>query len=379
MNRKRHLGLQQLLSSASPVKSFLGPVKLSKFIVDGRTYGGVLICSAVRLLESLDSDNAVGQLLNDAIQAQNKEYKTGTATLLFLVSSWSNAVLECLERGVPLSVIAAVMSEGLGSCIEQVQCLKISVPNMTQKLDDIPIKYNHKALIDTTGRQMMEMKTSGINHIFGVHMPEKQLKDPTILQANTVEPWESSRYPQVFTKSNTHAKPVDDSCVFPVCESPLDVSNGSKRSKFIHSRYFSTAREIQSQHPTDCLDGSAESRNELKYLDQMAMSLSHGKGPEMKLVQDILRCWLQTDDQTAGSHPFQFNISEIVTCCLPGVSERYSSVCPGYIMLLCPEKAAVAKQLQDRPLNIVLVDGDLTEMYRHLGFNRSCNVRSVSL
>uniref|UniRef100_A0ACB8E8C5 Uncharacterized protein n=1 Tax=Sphaerodactylus townsendi TaxID=933632 RepID=A0ACB8E8C5_9SAUR len=99
------------------------------------------------------------------------------------------------------------MSEGLGSCIEQVQCLKISVPNMTQKLDDIPIKYDHKPFIDiwsdTTGRQMMEMKTSG------------------------------------------------------------------------------------------------------------------------------------------------------------------------------PEKAVVAKQLLDRLLNIVLVDGDLTEMYRHLGFNRSCNVRMV--
>ncbi|XP_015265704.1 PREDICTED: Bardet-Biedl syndrome 12 protein [Gekko japonicus] len=224
MNRKRHLGLQQLSSLASVVKTFLGPIKSSKFIVDKRTYGSVLICSVVRLLESLDSNNTVGQLLNDTIQAQNKEYKTGTTTLLFLVSAWSSAVLECLEQGVPLSIIVTLMSEGLNSCIEQVQCLTISIQDVTQKLDDIPMKCNKKVLIricfGTTGRQIIETKTLGM-------------------------------------------------------------------------------------------------------------------------------------------------------------SESYSCVCPGYVMSLCPEKAAIAKQLQDRPLDIVLIAGDLTDTYRHLGFNRSQNVRMV--
>nr|XP_056711445.1 Bardet-Biedl syndrome 12 protein [Euleptes europaea] len=386
LNSNRHLGLQQLSSFASTAKTFLGPIKSSKFIVDRRTYGSVLICSAVRLLESLDSNNAVGQLLNDAIQAQNKEYKTGTATLLFLVSAWSSAILECLEQGVPLSVIVAVMSEGLSSCIEQVQCLTIPITNMKQKPDDIPKKYDNKALINicfgTAGRQRIEMKTSGVksNHSFEVHMSEEELKDPTIQQANAVRPWESPQYPWGFTNGSTacsQAKPVDASCVFTVCKSRLAVSNGNKRSKLIHSRYFSSAREIQSQQPTDYLDGPAENMNELNYLGQVAMSLSHGKGPAMKLVQDVLRCCLQTDYQIADSHPFQFNISEIVTCCLPGMSESYSSVCPGYVLLVCPEKAAAAKQLQGRPLHVVLADGDLTEMYRHLGFNRSHNVRTI--
>ncbi|XP_015276317.1 PREDICTED: Bardet-Biedl syndrome 12 protein homolog [Gekko japonicus] len=381
MNRKRHLGLQQLSSLASVAKTFLGPIKSSKFIVDKRTSGSVLVCSAVRLLESLDSDNTVGQLLNDAIQAQNKEYKTGTTTLLFLVSAWSSAVLECLEQGVPLSIIVTLMSEGLSSCIEQVQSLTIPMQDVKQKLDDIPMKYNNKALINirfgTTGRQTIETKTSGIESkdSFEIHVSEKELNDPIIQQ------WESSQYPWLFAKGSStecsQAKPKDDICVLMGCRSHLDVSNCNKRSKFIHSRYFTSAKEFHSQQLTDDLDGSAKHTNELGYLGQVAMSLSHGKGPEMKLVQDVLRCWLQTDSQTADSHHFQFNISEIVTCCLPGMSESYSCVCPGYVMLLCPEKAAVAKQLQDRPLHIVLVDGDLTDTYRHLGFNRSQNVRMI--
>ncbi|XP_077156490.1 chaperonin-containing T-complex member BBS12 [Paroedura picta] len=380
MNRKRHLGLQQLSSLASTAKSFLGPIKSSKFIVDERTYGSVLICSAVRLLESLDSNNAVGQLLNETMQAQNKEYKTGTTTLLFLVSTWSNAVLECLEQDVPLSVIVTVMSEGLSSCIEQVQGLTISMQDVKQKLDDISTKYTSKALIDIcpgiTGRQMTQTKTSGIKSKDSckVHVPEKELKDPFIQQ------WERSRNPWIFAKGSTmcsRAEPEHDSSILTVCKSNLDVLNYNKRPKFVHSRYFSSAKEINSQQPTDYLDRSAEDKNELKYLGEVAMSLSHGKGPEMKLVQDVLRCRLQTDDQTADSHRFQFNISEIVTCCIPGMSESYSCVCPGYAMLLCPEKAAVAKQLQDRPLRIVLADGDLTDTYRHLGFNRAENVRMV--
>lgn len=379
MNRNRHLGLKQLSSLASTVKTFLGPIKSSKFIVDKRTSGSVLICSALRLLESLDSNNAVGQLLNDTIQAQNKAYKTGTTTLLFLVSAWSNAVLECLEQGVPLSVIVTVMSEGLNSCIEQVQCLTLSLQDMKQKLDDIPMKYSNKALdicFGTTGRQLIEMETSGIKSkdSFEVHASEKQLNDPIIQQ------WGRSQYPWIFAKGSTmcsQAKPEDDICVLTVCKSHLDISNCNKKSKFIHSRYFSSAKEINSQQSTDYVDGSAEHVNTLNYLGQVAMSLSHGKGSEMKLVQDVLRCWLQADYQTADSHPFQFNISEIVTCCLPGMSESYSCVCPGYVMLLCPEKAAIAKQLQDRPLHIVLADGDLKDMYRHLGFNRLQNVRMV--
>uniref|UniRef100_G1KY06 Uncharacterized protein n=1 Tax=Anolis carolinensis TaxID=28377 RepID=G1KY06_ANOCA len=94
----------------------------------------------------------------------------------------------------------------------------------------------------------------------------------------------------------------------------------------------------------------------------------------MKLVQDVLSYQLHSINKMA--HPFQFNLSEVVTRCLPGVSEIHSCVYPGYATLICPEKVAIAKRLyQDQPLRVILVDGDLTETYHHLGFNKPQNVR----
>lgn len=110
INKRRHTGLQQLSSFAKTGRTFLGPVKSSKFIVDEECHESVLISSTVRLLESLDLTSAVGQLLSEAIQAQNNTYRTGTSTLLFLVGAWSSAAEECLHLGVPISLIVSVMS-----------------------------------------------------------------------------------------------------------------------------------------------------------------------------------------------------------------------------------------------------------------------------
>ncbi|XP_062991289.1 Bardet-Biedl syndrome 12 protein [Elgaria multicarinata webbii] len=387
MNRKRHIGLQQLSALAATGRTLLGPVKSSKFIVDESAPGGVLICSAVRLLESLDLSSAAGQLLNEAVQAQDKEYKTGANTLLFLVSTWSNAVLECLQQDVPLSVMVAVMSEALNACIEQMHCIALSLHNIQQRLDDdIPIEHG-KIPVDiglgTSGRQIIEIKTPGIKSNNSVLTP---LDHPYEYGQESEGKSEGpTMYPGAFGTGSTadsEAKSVHTSCKTVIQKncilqtSPLGVSNHNKKSKLTYSRYFSSERKSHSLQQTDQLDKCRKHPDGLKDLTQLAMSLSHGNWPAMKLVQDVLRWQLQTANKMADTHPFHFNISEVVTCCLPGMAESHACVRPGYITLVSPEKAAVAKCCQNRSLRIILADGDLTETYRHLGFNKSQNVRT---
>lgn len=387
MNRKRHIGLKQLSSLASAGRALLGPVKSSKFIVDESTHSSVLICSAVRLLESLDFSSAVGQLLNETIQAQNEEFKTGTSTLLFLVGAWSKAVLECLQQDVPLSVIVDVMSEGLNSCLAQVKCLAIAIPNTEGNDSD-------KASCDigsgAARNQMIEIKTSDVNLNNSVLYPfvqiykdacvsEEQSEDPIVQQTNISDQWgkcssylgnlamDSTRCAQTESVEPSRVKVRKSCCVASRC---------NKRSPLTYSRYFSHKKESPSQHPAIHLDESAKLVGPTD-LKQLARSLCHGNWPDMKLLQHILQCEQQSADQMTDTHPFQFNISKVVTCCLPGMSESHSCVCPGYVTLVCLEAAVVVKRLQDRPLKIILADGDLAETYCHLGFNRSLNVRTV--
>lgn len=84
----------------------------------------MLISSTVRLLESLDlTFSAVGQLLSEAIQAQNNTYRTGTSTLLFLVGM-EQCAEECLHLGVPISINSVCDVRRLNSCIEEVESFK---------------------------------------------------------------------------------------------------------------------------------------------------------------------------------------------------------------------------------------------------------------
>ncbi|XP_066488400.1 Bardet-Biedl syndrome 12 protein [Tiliqua scincoides] len=396
VNKKRHIGLHHLSSLTSTGRTLLGPGKSSKFIIDENTHESVLICSVVRLVENLNLNSAAGQLLHEVIQAQNKEYKTGMATLFFLVHAWSNAVLKCLEQDVPLSIIVNVMSEGLNSCIEEVQCLTISVDNIYQSLDGISVECNVKAPFninsDTSRRQIMEIKTPNIKQSNSCLNPPEQLyaseelyvseeksEAPTVYQANTCASWQKCVHPSEFAASNACSlvESVNASCVFTTYKGHLGKSNHNKRPKLTHSRYFSSVRESNLQQQTDSLAGSTKHFNGLSDLEHLAMSLSHGCWPSIKLVQDILTYQLQTASKMADTCPFQLNLSEVVTCCLPGMSENHFCVCPGYVTLVCPEKAAIARQLQDRPLRIILADGDLTETYHHLGFNRPENIKVV--
>uniref|UniRef100_A0A8D0CE27 Bardet-Biedl syndrome 12 n=1 Tax=Salvator merianae TaxID=96440 RepID=A0A8D0CE27_SALMN len=402
MNKRRHIGLQQLSVLASTGRTLLGPAKSSKFIVDESTHGSVLTCSAVRLLESLDLSSAVGQLLNEAIQAQNNEYKTGTTTLLFLVSAWSGVVLECLQQDVPLSAIAAVMSEGVNSCIEQVQSLKLPLENIEPQLSDILIEHDGKTSISICSslvqKQIVESNMTDIKCncssapeylCENAHVLQEDPKIPTIQPANLCSTCGKCLCTKLFAVDATGhsiAKSVDTSSVFTVCKSvnqktvslqgqALSLFNCNKRPKLVYSRYLSSGWEGLSPQQTVLQNRSSKHLNELNNLGHLAMCLSHGNWSVMKLVQDILMYQLQTMNGMTDAHPFLFRISEVVTCCLPGMSENHSCVCPGYITLIDSEKAAAVKQFEGKPLSIVLADGEITETYHHLGFNKSQNVR----
>ncbi|KAI1238649.1 hypothetical protein IHE44_0013389 [Lamprotornis superbus] len=114
-----------------------------------------------------------------------------------------------------------------------------------------------------------------------------------------------------------------------------------------------------------------ESLDVTRYL---ATALSHGNQTSMKLLQSVA-AYQQERAECSGSS--QINIAEIVTCCVLGLPEGYSCVSPGFVTLVSPEQATVIKHFADKPLRILLMDGDLTEQYRHLGFNRPRNVRTI--
>ncbi|NWT02422.1 BBS12 protein, partial [Mionectes macconnelli] len=379
VNARRHIGLQQLSSLASAGRTFLGPVKSHKFIVDESTNQSTLICSAVRLLESLDLTSAAGQLLNETIQAQNKEFKTGMSTLLFLVGAWSSAVVECLQQNVPISAIVSVMSEGLNSCCERVQCLQISIHDVKKELCSSRVRPNafecraHQvgcdSLLNPQDLLCFQERISAPEVI-----PESSCShqgDDCHFNKGLVSPLVA------FGSAASLVKPAGDRSSSVIPRSGVSTS-GCIKQKLTHSRYFSTLgkNHFSSQQgnfwghslrpsadPCECCD-----------LGHLAMALSHGNRTGIKLLQSIV-AYQQERAECSGSS--QLNITEIVTCPLLGLPESCSCVSRGFVTLVSPEQAAVIKQFKDKPLRILLVDGDLTEQYRHLGFNRPHNVRTI--
>ncbi|KAM9193381.1 chaperonin-containing T-complex member BBS12 [Mergus octosetaceus] len=352
VNSRRHIGLQQLSSLASAGRTLLGPMKSCKFIVDESTNQSMLICSAVRLIESLDLSSAAGQLLNETIQAQNKEFKTGMSTLLFLVGVWSNAVLECLQQNVPVSAIVSAMSEGLNSCCEKVQCLQISVHDVNKELCSSSIRPN------ASSRKTYEVACdSFLNPQIFLCLQKEVSPSKELVPRNSCSHQEAD--------SNLNKGLV----------SPLA---GCKQKRLTHSRYFSALATSPSSRQLDdsqvCLSGQSAHPCECYGLGHLARALSHGNEPNMKLLKSIV-AYQHERAECSGSN--QFNITEVVTCCLPGLPESYSCVCPGFVTLVSPEQATVIKHFGDKPLRILLTEGDLTEAYRHLGFTKPRNVRTV--
>ncbi|NWI89511.1 BBS12 protein, partial [Pitta sordida] len=381
VNARRHIGLQQLSSLASTGRTLLGPMKSHKFVVEESTNQSTLICSAVRLIESLDLTSAAGQLLNEAIQAQNKEFRTGMSTLLFLVGAWSNAVVECLQQNVPVSAIVSVMSEGLDSCCERVQCLQISIHDVKKELCSSRVRSS-----------TFESKTCQVGHD-GLLNPQNLLYFQRDISAPEEEviPIDSCSHqgddcifkkglvsPLVgFGSAASLVKPAGDESSSVISGSGITTSSGVKH-KLAHSRHFGTLRKghflSQQGNFQGCLSGLSADPCGCDGLGQLAVALSHGNQTNMALLRSIA-AYQQERAQCRGSS--QLNITEIVTCSLLGLPESYSCVSPGFVTLVSPEQATVIKHLEDKPLRILLMDGDLTEQYRHVGFNRPCNVRTI--
>ncbi|NXT66205.1 BBS12 protein, partial [Chaetops frenatus] len=380
VNARRHIGLQQLSSLASTGRTFLGPMKSHKFIVDESTNQSTLICSAVRLIESLDLTSAAGQLLNETIQAQNKEFKTGMSTLLFLVGAWSNAVVECLQQNVPVPAIVSVMSEGLNSCCERVQCLQIPIHEVKKELCSSRVRP-----------KAFESKTGQVGHD-GLTNPQNLLCFQRDISApEEVIPVNSCSHQGDYCNFNkclvsplagfgsvaSVVKAAGDKSSSALSGSGVAVSSCITR-KLTHSRHFSTLGKScfsrQQGNFQGCLLGPSAGLCGCCGLGHLAMALSHGNQTSVKLLESIA-AYQQERAECGGSA--QINIAEVVTCCVLGLPESYSCVSPGFVTLVSPEQATVIKNLADKPLRIVLMDGDLSEQYRHLGFNRPRNVRTI--
>lgn len=371
INKKRHLGLQQLSAFADTGRSFLGPVKSSKFIIDEESHESVVVSSTVRLLENLDLSSAVGQLLSEAVQAQHNTYRTGASTLLFLVSAWSSAVEECLHLGVPMSLIVSGMSEGLDSCIEEVASLQVPLHDVFDHIDStktfselgslnvslcpflqipsdtglIPKKHDLK---DVASQSLATFSLSGR------HVKSAKLFRP---QATVNEDENTSQTPQTLRNSLL----ADSRC---------------RQSVLIHSRHCNqeASDEWTSKH-----GAAAPQTYRCSDLGELAAGLSHGDHSSMRLVEGAVRLQHQNTSMCQGhwTMPFTFDTSRVFTCCLPGLPETLSCVCSGYVTVVSMFSMTVLEDLQNQPLRVVLIEGDLTENYRHLGFTKSANVQTV--
>ncbi|NXW58917.1 BBS12 protein, partial [Eurystomus gularis] len=377
VNARRHIGLQQLSSLALAGRTLLGPMKSCKFIVDESANESTLICSALRLIESLDLTSAAGQLLNETIQAQNKEFKTGMSTLLFLVGAWSNAVVECLQQNVPVSAIVSVMSEGLNSCCERVQCLQISVHDVNKELCSISVKsktfqIERDTLLNPQISLYFQEEVSAPEEVIPINSCSHQ-EDDCDVNKRLVSPLAD------FGSVASLVKPAADKSMSVISGRGVTTAD-CNRQKLTHSRYFSTLKKShfssQQGNFQGYVSGPSADPCECYGLGHLAVALSHGNQTSVKLLQSVVVYQLsQKRAECSGSS--RFNVAEVVTCCLPGLPESYSCVSPGFVTLVAPEQAAVVKHIEDKPLRILLMDGDLTEQYRHLGFNRPRNVRTI--
>ncbi|XP_073428123.1 chaperonin-containing T-complex member BBS12 isoform X2 [Dendrobates tinctorius] len=339
MNLRSHLGLIELCNFSSSVKTFLGPQKSYKFIYDPDTQESSLTCSAFRLLESLDLSGAVGQLLNETIQAHHKAYKTGTTTLFFLIGEWSKAVLECLHHGVPISLIVSVMVEGLNSCIESLKALHIPLHNV---LATKQISSHRTSVLD--GRRDI-IYNHGNHHISSSRSDSFDIKCLGGRIPNAV------KNVDIIQSSRGNIS-----------------SNLCQMSKLSHSRHFSSPKVSNFQDP---------SQTSCHSLENVTKSLSHGNCEAMELVKKAAILMLENTPEIFVTKDL-FKVSYVNICILRGLSELNSSATFGYVTLVRPEYATIVQKFEGKPLRVLLLDGELTEKYRHLGFNMATNLKLVS-
>ncbi|KAM3612012.1 uncharacterized protein V6R79_000973 [Siganus canaliculatus] len=107
----------------------------------------------------------------------------------------------------------------------------------------------------------------------------------------------------------------------------------------------------------------------------IAKGLSHGCAEAMNLVLEASRIQSEINQDPCQS---SFDVTKVVTCVLPGLSEGQACVLPGCVVLLPALQASVAHHLKEQHLKVALINGDLSHTYRHLGFNKPTGVQCVS-
>ncbi|XP_054453967.1 Bardet-Biedl syndrome 12 protein [Anoplopoma fimbria] len=321
INHPQHVGLQKLSALSGVTHSSLGPDKKYKFIQEETSGDSALVCSCFRILENLELTCGVGQLVYETVQAHQKVYHTGSGCLLFLAGAWSRAALECLQRGISVAHIISAMSEGMDVCLDV--CRKCSV--------------------STDGLGVEKSESSTAKH---------QGSRPQLSKKPTVEASQAPVHLQGTSK-------VGDKTL-----------NASGRRKLKLSRHFyeaisenvSTVSQPPQPKPPD--------------IAHIAMGLSHGCFGAMNLVVEASR--IQSENNLQGVSCSTFDVTKVVTCVLPGLPEEHACVLQGCIVPVSHEQASVALHLKDQHLKVALINGDLSDTYRHLGFKRLKGVQCVS-
>nr|XP_046261806.1 Bardet-Biedl syndrome 12 protein isoform X2 [Scatophagus argus] len=292
INHRQHVGLQKLSALAGIMHSSVGPNKTYKFIQDDTTGESTLVCSCLRIFENLELTCAVG--------------------------AWSRAALECLQRGISVTHIISVMSEGMDICLDV--CSKSSI---------------------STEGLGVEQAESCIAPSMGPHLPKKP----------SAEVSQTSCHLQGTTRLSHKTL------------------NASGQRKIKLSRHF-------------CGDGSEKiskvlQSHEPKHPDiaDIAKGLSHGCADAMNLVVEASRILSKNNQRDVGCSTF--DITKVVTCVLPGLPEEHACVLPGCIVCLSAEQALVACHLQEQHLKVALINGDLSDTYHHLGFTKPTGLKSV--
>ncbi|XDV37745.1 hypothetical protein PO909_007302 [Leuciscus waleckii] len=280
--QRRHIGLQQLEAISASTHTFLGPSKHLKIIRDEDAGDSVLVSSCPRLLQRLELDGSVGQLLHETVQAQQKLFRSGTGTLVFLAGVWSRVALECLNRGISVLDIKTAMSKALEVSLQVCKQSAVSVR-------------------DVSCRSLKERKPS------------------------------------------------------PALNSEVRDADLNLRRTLKHSRHFSS-HDAQTENTETGVND----------MTSIAEAVSHGCRTSMHLV--LKACELQS----------KLDIQKLVTCSIPGPSEERSCVLHGYVTPLSVQQASALQSLQGQRLNIALVSGDLSERYRHVGFNRPANITNIT-
>ncbi|XP_070769843.1 Bardet-Biedl syndrome 12 protein [Enoplosus armatus] len=319
INQRQHVGLQKLSALAGITQSSLGPSKKYKFIQDDTSGESTLVCSCFRIFENLELTCAVGQLVYETIQAHQKVYHTGSGCLLFLAGSWSRAALECLQRGISVAHIISAMSEGMEICLDV--CRKCSVST-----ESLGVKQSESCTAASHG--------SGLS------------------KKSIVEASQASCHLQGTTK-------VGHKILSAV---------GQRKIKL--SRHFCEAKsenvpKVQQLHQPKLPD-----------IAHLAEGLSHGCVDAMNLVIEASRIQSKKNPQDISISTF--DVTKVVTCVLPGLPEEHACVLPGCIVVLSAEQASVAHHLKEQRLRVILINGDLSDTYRHLGFSRPTGIQCVS-